>query len=140
MRGRIIKSLANAPDEIPHVSWALLKRVLQYAKPYIWLLIGTLLLILTSTGLSLLTPMIVRDLIDKTIPTGDVNRLIWLAVCLFLIPGINGVLGVVQRRMSAEVGEGVIFDLRMALYSGLQRMSLRFFYQHQSWRTDEPFE
>ncbi len=127
MRGRVIKGLANAPDEIPHVSWALLKRVLKYAKPYKWQLIGTLVLILTSTGLTLLTPMVVRQLIDKTIPSKDLNSLIWLAACLFLIPGVNGVLGVIQRRMSAQVGEGVIYDLRMALYSGLQRMSLRFF-------------
>ena len=127
MRGHMIKSLANAPDEKPHVSWSLLKRVMQYAKPYGWPLIGTLVLILAGTGLTLLTPMIVRVLIDKTIPGRDLHGLIWLSACLFLIPAVNGVLGVIQRRLSAEVGEGVIYDLRMALYAGLQRMSLRFF-------------
>ncbi len=127
MRGRVIKNLANAPDEIPQVSWKLMKRVFKYAKPYRWSLVGILTLILTSTGLSLLTPMVVRQLIDKVIPTGNIPQLIWLAVCLFLIPLVNGALGVIQRRISASVGEGVIYDLRMILYSGLQRMSLRFF-------------
>ena len=40
---------------------------------------------------------------------------------------MNSTLNVIQRRLSSEVGEGVIYDLRMTLYSGLQRMSLRFF-------------
>ena len=127
MRGHMMKTLANAPDEVPHVSWALLKRVFTYAKPYIWSLSGMLVLILISTGLTLLTPMVLRRLIDVTIPAGDIKGLIWLAGCLFLIPVLNGVFNVIQRRLNAIVGEGVIYDLRITLYSGLQRMSLRFF-------------
>ncbi|MBA4384323.1 MAG: ABC transporter [Anaerolinea sp.] len=127
MRGHMMKTLANAPDEVPHVSWALLKRVFTYAKPYVWPLTGMLILILISTGLTLLTPMVLRRLIDKTIPAGDIKGLIWLASFLFLIPVVNGVFNVIQRRLNATVGEGVIYDLRITLYSGLQRMSLRFF-------------
>jgi len=127
MRGGGMKHLAEAPDEIPHVSLSLLKRVFTYAKPYMWHLIGMLTLILIGTGLSLLSPMVVRQLIDKTIPAADIKGLIWLAAALFLIPVINSALNVIQRRLSAAVGEGVIYDLRMTLYSGLQRMSLRFF-------------
>ena len=127
MHGRVFKSMANAPDEIPHVSWPLLKRVFQYARPYVWWLIGMLSLILVSTGLTLVTPLIVRQLIDKIIPSKNMGGLIWMSACLFLIPAVNGVLNVLQRRLSAMIGEGVIYDLRMALYSGLQRMSLRFF-------------
>lgn len=127
MRGHMMKSLANAPDETPHVSWSLLQRVFIYAKPYLWTLLGMLVLILVGTGLTLLTPMVIRKLIDQTIPAGDVKGLIWLATALFLIPVLHSVFNVVQRRLNASVGEGVIYDLRMALYSGLQRMSLRFF-------------
>ncbi len=127
MRGHMMKSLANAPDELPHVSWELLKRVFQYAKPYMGTLLGMLALILISTALSLLSPIVVRQLIDKTIPAGDLKGLIWLALALFMIPVMNSAFNVIQRRMSAAVGEGVIYDLRMTLYSGLQRMSLRFF-------------
>ncbi len=127
MRGHMMKSLANAPDEIPHVSRELLKRVFQYAKPYLETLLGMLALILISTALSLLSPIVVRQLIDKTIPAGDLKGLIWLALALFVIPVMNSIFSVIQRRMSAAVGEGVIYDLRMTLYSGLQRMSLRFF-------------
>ena len=43
------------------------------------------------------------------------------------IPLITGLLGVVQRYFNASIGEGVIYDLRVSLFSHLQRMSLRFF-------------
>lgn len=122
-----MRSMLNSPDEKPKVTWFLLKRVLAYAKPYLWLIFGTLLLILANTALSLLHPFILRDLIDRTIPTGNIQRLIWLGVILLLIPALTGLINVIQRRLNSRVGEGVIFDLRNALYTRLQRMSLRFF-------------
>ena len=120
-------SYLSSTDEKPKVTVGLLRRVLGYSKPYRWQLVTMLLLILVSTGLTLLTPLILRDLIDKTIPSGNVQRLVFLALALLLIPAIGGVLGVIQRRLNAVVGEGVIYDLRVALYSRLQRMSLHFF-------------
>jgi len=120
-------SFLSSSDEKPKVTLGLLRRVLGYSKPYRWQLIGMLVLILFSTGLALLTPLILRDLIDKTIPSGNVSRLILLAFALLLIPAVGGVIGVVQRRLNAMIGEGVIYDLRVALYARLQRMSLHFF-------------
>jgi ATP-binding cassette subfamily B protein len=119
--------MINSPDVKPKITWRLLKRVLDYARPYRVLIGGLLLLILAQTGLLLLTPLILRDLIDRTIPQGNTSRLIWLAIALFLIPVVNGLINVSQRRINSRVGEGVIYDLRLALYARLQRMSLRFF-------------
>jgi ATP-binding cassette subfamily B protein len=119
--------MINSPDEKPEITWQLLKRVLDYAKPYRWLIGGMLLLILANTGLMLLTPLILRDLIDNTIPAGNIKRLALLSIALLLIPALTGVINVIQRRINARVGEGVVYDLRLALYSSLQRMSLRFF-------------
>lgn len=121
------RSLLHAPDEKPKVTWGLMRRVLKYAKPYTDQMIGMLLLILLSSGLSLLTPLIIRDLIDRTIPAGDMQRLILLSASLLMVPLLDGGLGVFRRRLNAAIGEGVIYDLRIALYGKLQRMSLRFF-------------
>ncbi len=81
-----MRSMINAPDEKPKITWHLLKRVLHYAKPYRCRIITILLLILTQTGLMLLTPLIIRDLLDRTIPSGNVQRLMLLAVVLLLLP------------------------------------------------------
>jgi len=113
--------------EKPKVTWPLLKRVLAYARPYGWHIAGMLLVILANTGLTMIAPLIMRDLIDRTIPARDINRLIWLALALLFIPILGGLFSVLQRKMNAAVGEGVIYDLRVALFAGLQRMSLRFF-------------
>ncbi|HSL45071.1 MAG TPA: ABC transporter ATP-binding protein, partial [Anaerolineales bacterium] len=114
-------------DEKPKVTRELLLRVLSYARGYWWHIGGMLVTILLTTGLSLLTPLIFRNMIDVVIPAKDTNRLILLGVALLLIPAVTGVINVFQRRLNATVGEGVIYDLRSALFARLQRMSLRFF-------------
>jgi ATP-binding cassette subfamily B protein len=127
LRGSSFRSYIRSGDEKPKLTWDLLKRVLSYSAAYRWHLAGMLLLILISSGLSLLSPLILRDLIDQAIPTGDVNRLVWLAMGLLAVPALKGVINVLQRRLNTAVGEGLICDLRAGLYEKLQRMSLRFF-------------
>src|SRR5574339_1018218 len=114
-------------DEKPKVTRALLVRVLSYARGYWWHIGGMLVTILLTTGLSLLTPLIFRNMIDVVIPAKDVNRLILLGLALLLIPAVSGGINVIQRRLNATVGEGVIYDLRSTRFARLQRMSLRFF-------------
>ncbi len=108
-------------------SWALVRRVLGYAKPYRLLLVLLLLLILVQTALGLITPLILRDLIDYTLPNGDAGRLNLLAAGLILIPIISTGLSIIIRRYNSSIGEGVIYDLRRTLFAHLQHMSLRFF-------------
>ena len=110
-----------------HVTWPLLKRVLGYAQPYRRKIALLLVTILLTTGLELMTPLIFRDLIDRTLPNHDVSRLNLLAVALILIPVLRGGISVFQRALNASIGEGVIYDLRVGLYAHLQRMSMRFF-------------
>ncbi|GAB4313225.1 MAG: ABC transporter ATP-binding protein [Phototrophicales bacterium] len=111
----------------PRVTWSLIKRVLHYARPYRRMIILLLFTILLTTGLGLITPLIFRDLIDYTLPNRDTNRLNLLALGLILIPIVSGGIRVYQRYLNATIGEGVIYDLRVALYDHLQKMSLRFF-------------
>lgn len=117
----------SSTAERPRVTWALLKRVFHYSDPYRWHILGMFFIILINTTMNLLTPLIFRTLIDQTIPNKQINQLILLSGTLLLIPTTSGLLNVVQRRLNSRVGEGVIYDLRVALYARLQRMSLRFF-------------
>src|SRR5215207_11074705 len=114
-------------DEKPKLTRELLLRVLAYARPYWWHLTGMLVTILISTGLSLVGPLIFRQMIDVVLPSKDINQLILFALALLLLPIVDGVVGVFQRRLNATVGEGVIYDLRSGLFTRLHRMSLRFF-------------
>ena len=114
-------------DQKPKVTRQLMSRVLAYARPYMGQIIGMLVAILITTGLSLISPLIFRRMIDSVLPAGDVRQLVLLALALLLIPAVSGLISVVQRRLNSAVGEGVIYDLRVALFARLQRMSLRFF-------------
>ncbi len=113
----------------PEISRELLLRVWKFAQPYWGSVSGLLVTILLISGLSLISPLLYRNLIDYAIPSGDITRLNWLALGMIGIPILNGVIGVWQRMLNSQIGEGVIFDLRSALYAHLQRMSLRFFTQ-----------
>lgn len=111
----------------PQINLALLRRVWQYARPYQFKVVGLLITILIITGLSLIPPLLYRDLIDNAIPNHDVSRLNWLALGMIGIPLINALVGIGQRYLSATIGEGLIADLRNELFTHLQRKSLRFF-------------
>ncbi len=114
-------------DEKPKITRELLLRVLTYAKPYWWHIGGMLLSILASSALSVVSPLIFRQLIDTILPNKSINQLTLFAFALLLVPLLNGGISVIQRKLNVTVGEGVIYDLRVALFVRLQRMSLRFF-------------
>lgn len=109
------------------VTRGLIRRILAYARPYRRLIIAMVAVTLATTGLSLLTPLILRQLIDVTLPDKNLEQLSWLIAALVAVPIATSGLNVLQRRLNAMVGEGVVYDLRVALFSHLQRMALNFF-------------
>ena len=127
MHGGWFGFIFSGDEKAPKLTWQLLARVLAYAKPYWWHIGGMLLTILASTAISLASPLIFRQLIDNVLPSKDLNKLTIFALSLLIVPLLGGVVGILQRKLNVTVGEGVIYDLRVALFGRLQRMSLRFF-------------
>ena len=82
--------------------------------------------------LALLPPLIFRRIIDDAIPTGD-RRQIWLLGGLtVVVAAADAGLSIVQRWFSARIGEGLIYDLRVALFDKVQRMPVAFFTRTQT--------
>ncbi|NOZ50458.1 MAG: ABC transporter ATP-binding protein [Chloroflexi bacterium] len=122
------RGFVRADEEAqPTISTTLLRRVWDYARPYGRWIAFVLLGIFVTSMIDAALPLLVRDLINTAIPQKDIGRLNLLALGLILIPLTGGLINVWQRQYSARVGEGIIYDLRCALYEHLQRMSLRFF-------------
>ncbi len=111
----------------PEIDRALIKRVLSYARSYRLQLVIVLATIVVISLLTLVPPLLMRRLIDDAIPSGDLTLVTWLGLAMIAVPLINGVVGVAQRRASASMGEGIIYDLRRELFAHLQGMSLGFF-------------
>ena len=98
-----------------------------YGRPYRWALIGVLVTIFIISGLTVVPPILIRELVDRAIPQADLGLLTLLGAGMIAVPLINALVGIAQRWMAAAAGEGIIFDLRCSLYRHLQSMSLRFF-------------
>lgn len=111
----------------PQISRDLLLRVWRFARPYRTQIILMFITILLITGTSLLTPLLIRELIDNALPNKNLRLVSLLAGGMVLIPLVNGALGVWQRHLNSQIGEGVIYDLRRTLFGHMQQMSLRFF-------------
>ncbi len=111
----------------PEVTRNLLKRVYSYAGPYRYQIVFVLGAIALTSIIQLVPPLIYRRLIDRTLPQRDFVELNWMAVVMVAVPLLTGLIGVAQRYYSARMGEGLICDLRQALYGHMQRMSMRFF-------------
>jgi len=111
----------------PEVSWQLLRRVARWARPYSGQVVWLLALIVLTSLLDLVPPLLYRDLLDNALPNRDVGRLNLLALGVIAVPLLGGLIGVAQSYLSSSVGEGIICDLRRAVYAHLQRMGMRFF-------------
>lgn len=121
--------ISDDEQKRPTITRELLRRVWDFAQPYQWRVVILLVTIMLISGLSLISPLLLRDLIDVAIPNADLARLNWLALGMIGIPLLSGAIGVWQRHINSQIGEGVIYDLRRSLYAHMQRMSLRFFTQ-----------
>ncbi|MEA2306103.1 MAG: ATP-binding cassette, subfamily bacterial, partial [Solirubrobacteraceae bacterium] len=104
-----------------------LKRIARLFAPYRPRLFTVLALIALSAGLGMVSPFLLRDLLDTAIPQGDTTLLTWLVAGMVAISVATGVLGVGQTWLSNVVGQQVMHDLRAQVYRHLQRLSLAFF-------------
>jgi ATP-binding cassette subfamily B protein len=111
----------------PNIDRATLKRVLSYASSYKVEMAVVLITIVVISILTVVPPLLMKGLIDTAIPDKNLTLVTVLGLGMVAVPLINGIVGVVQRRATAGMGEGVIFDLRRELYDHLQGMSLGFF-------------
>ena len=109
-----------------------LARVWIFARPYRWAIIGFLASILVAALLALAPPLLFRNILDNAIPAGDKGRITFLAAFVVLAALGDAALAIAQRWYSARIGEGLIFDLRVALFDKVQQMPLAFFTRTQT--------
>jgi ATP-binding cassette subfamily B protein len=102
-------------------------RILALFKPYRGRLITVLVMIVFSSGLSMVSPFLLRAVLDKGIFHHEHTLLTELVLGMIGIAIANAAFNVWQTYISNAVGQRVMHDLRAAVYRRLQRMSLAFF-------------
>jgi ATP-binding cassette subfamily B protein len=103
------------------------RRIVRLFRPHRARLSAVLGLIVVSAGLGMVSPFLLREVLDVAIPEKDRALLGWLVGGMIFISIATGVLGVGQTWLSNLVGQRVMHDLRTQVYRHLQRLSLAFF-------------
>src|SRR3954467_3591042 len=104
-----------------------LRRVAQLFNGHRRRLGAVLGLIFFSAGLGMISPFLLRAVLDTAIPEKDTALLSALVAGMIAIAIATGALGVAQTYLSNSVGQRVMHELRSAVYRHLQRLSLAFF-------------
>ncbi len=127
---RLDRFVADDPPERPAdpaVRRANFRRIVRLFGPYRRRLAAVSALIVFSAGIGVISPFLLREVLDEAIPQENVGLLSALVAGMVAIPIVTGVLGVWQTLLSNQVGQSVMHDLRTQVYRHLQRLSLAFF-------------
>jgi ATP-binding cassette subfamily B protein len=109
-----------------------LRRAWSFAQPYRRWLAAYLATIVVSSLLGLLPPLLFRWIIDGAIPDGNRQLAVWLTAVTVAAALATALIGVLQRWGASSIGEGMIHDLRVALFDKVQRMPVAFFTRIQT--------
>jgi ATP-binding cassette subfamily B protein len=111
----------------PAVRKANLRRITALFGPYRVRLGVVGALIVVAAAIGVVSPFLLRQVLDVAIPENDVRLLTVLVAGMVAIPIVTGVIGVYQTLLSNQVGQSVMHDLRTRVYRHLQKLSLAFF-------------
>ncbi|MFC0625529.1 ABC transporter ATP-binding protein [Kribbella deserti] len=117
----------HAQDDKRPFSRATLKRILAFARPHRRLLIFFLVLSTAGAVLAVATPLLAGRVVTAIVDSADYSVVLRLALLIALIAIAEAALGLVQRWLSASIGEGLILQLRTAVFDHVQRMPIAFF-------------
>ncbi len=111
---------------------SIIRRAWVFARPYKWTIIGFVSSIVVSAVLALLPALLFKSIIDTAIPHRDRAGVTRLAAYIVAVAVVTAGLNIFQRWCSARVGEGLIHQLRVALFDKVQRMPIAFFTRTQT--------
>src|SRR5688500_6495430 len=106
---------------------ATVRRIAGFARPDRQALIAFLVLSVVSAILAVAAPVLAGWVVDALIKDGSENRVLFLAGAIALVAILDAVVGIAERWQSSRIGEGLILDLRRAVFGHVQRMPVAFF-------------
>lgn len=122
MRGAMLRK--DTPRSIAPGTF---RRVVQFARPH-WSALGVFgVLTVISAGLAVASPVLAGRVVDAIVHARPASVVVILALLIAGIAVADALLGLVERWFSSRIGEGLIFDLRRAVFEHVQRMPVAFF-------------
>jgi ATP-binding cassette, subfamily B, bacterial len=108
------------------------RRIAGYARPYKWHLAAFLLATSVDATITVVNPLLLREIIDHGIIAKNDGLVVGLAIVVASVALFDAALGFVIRWFSARIGEGLIYDLRTEVFDHVQRQPIAFFTRAQT--------
>ncbi len=122
-----LHSVMTAEQERRPFARATLRRIAEFARPHRRPIARFVLLGVVTALLAVATPVLAGHVVDAIVSGGDDGTVVRLALLIALIAVAEAALGILGRRLSSALGEGLILDLRTAVFDHVQRMPVAFF-------------
>ncbi|MEU6098273.1 ABC transporter ATP-binding protein [Streptomyces sp. NPDC047079] len=122
-----LHSVMTAQQERRPFARATLRRIAAFARPHRRRIAQFVVVSVVTALLAVATPVLAGRVVDAIVSHGDQGRVVGLSLLIALIALAEAALGLLARRLSATLGEGLILDLRTAVFDHVQRMPVAFF-------------
>ncbi|MFJ6462205.1 ABC transporter ATP-binding protein [Streptomyces sp. NPDC091387] len=122
-----LHSAMNAQQDRRPLSRATVRRIASFARPRRRELYRFLVLSVVTALLAVATPVLAGRVVDAIVQGKESGTVIRLALLIAVIAVAEAGLGLLTRLLSATLGEGLILDLRTAVFDHVQRMPVAFF-------------
>jgi len=109
------------------VTRATLRRVLGFARPHRRALIAFLGLSTVAAVLGVATPVLAGQAVEAVVEGRPAATVVGFAALIALVAVVGAAVGMLERLQSARIGEGIILDLRRAVFDHVQAMPVAFF-------------
>ncbi|GGV40840.1 ABC transporter ATP-binding protein [Streptomyces spectabilis] len=120
-------SVMNAQQERRPFARATLRRIAAFARPHRRRITQFVLLSVLTAVLAVATPILAGHVVDAIVSGADSSLVVRYALLIAVIAVAEAALGILSRWLSATLGEGLILDLRTAVFDHVQRMPVAFF-------------
>lgn len=111
----------------PNLSKKMLIRISKYFIPY-WKQTALVIVILLLTSfLGLLPPLLIQHIVDRALPNKDMTMLVVLVLASLGTTIASGLLGVLQNYLNTYISQNIVYDMKNQMYHHLQQMPLQFF-------------
>ncbi|HZX02275.1 ABC transporter transmembrane domain-containing protein, partial [Kribbella sp.] len=117
----------HAQDDKRPFSRATLRRILAFARPHRTQVVWFLVLSIGAAVLAVATPVLAGRVVDAIVGHRAFGVVLWLSLLIAAIAVAEAGLSMLTRWLSAQIGEGLILDLRTAVFDHIQRMPIAFF-------------
>ncbi|WP_405654883.1 ABC transporter ATP-binding protein [Streptomyces sp. NBC_00019] len=122
-----LQSVMHAEQETRPFARATLRRIGAFARPHRTRIAQFVALGVATALLAVATPVLAGHVVDAIVTGDDEGTVVRLALLIALIAVAEAALGILGRRLSSTLGEGLILDLRTAVFDHVQRMPVAFF-------------